>query len=134
MPEGSESADKTQEEGLQAPPAREPGPRPLFIWPNSDSIIREVLLAAQEKASEKLGLDRRNLGYEPLISDDTATALAPELEGAVAEAVKMYDLPDRLLSFFDEEVRVTAKQVMDTMPVQEFNRLVEAVSERLQEQ
>ena len=135
MSEESTTADVPEDS--QQVPEREikpAEPQPMFPWPNSESIIREVLMIAQDQASEKLKLEYRDRGDDPLLSRDKAAALVPELEDTVSQAVRMYDFPDYLLSFLDEEVMETTKRVIGTIPTQEFNRLVEAASERLQEE
>ena len=137
MPEGSKNTDQTQEEGLQPQPAQKTKlkrRRPLFSWPNSHSIMRKVLMTAQDNAAEKMGIKLRDPGDDPVISKDTAAALVPELEDTVAQAIDMYDCPDYLLSFLDEEIGEMANRVIGTMAPQEFNRLVQAASERLQEE
>ena len=136
MSEGSTAAN-AQEEDVQQVPGKDTKPtepEPLFSWPNSHSIMRKVLITAQDNAAEKMGIELRDPGDDPVISKDTAAALVPELEDTVAQAIDMYDCPDYLLSFLDEEIGEMANRVIGTMAPQEFNRLVQAASERLQEE
>ena len=135
MSEESTTAD-VQEDSQQVPQeeAKSTEPQPMFRWPNSESIMRRVLLAAQDQASEKLELEYSHSGDDPLLSREKAAALLPELEDTVLQAVEMYDSPNYLLYLLDEEARETTRRVIGTIPPHEFNRLVEAACERLQEE
>lgn len=135
MSEGSTAANA--QEDVQQVPGKDTKPtelKPLFSWPNSHSIMRRVLVATQDNAAEKMGIELRDPGDDPIISEETAAALVPELEDTVAQAIDMYNCPDHLLSFLDEEIGEMANRVIGAMSPEEFNRLVQAASEQLQEE
>ncbi len=107
-------------------PAEEP--RPLLDWPNSESIRKELLLMAEEQAAERLGLEPRNPGHDPMVSDKAASTLAPNLDGTVAQAIELHDMPGPLLTLLDEEVRETAKRVKGALRPEQFEQLVLAAA------
>ena len=107
-------------------------PRPLLDWPNPESIRREVLLMAEEQAAEKLGLEPRSPGHAPMVSDKAASTLAPNLDGTVAQAIELHDMPGPLLTLLDEEVRETAKRVRSALRPEQFEQLVLAAARQLQ--
>ena len=107
---------------------------PMFPhWPGTHAVWCEVMWKAEEEAADRLGVTatNRDRADHPNLSLQESFLAAHGLNNALTEAVKGYDIPDKLLCLLDNEVASTAEQALRDLPDGQFEQLIQAAMKKM---
>ena len=101
---------------------------PLLDWPNSNSILEEIL----ERLWEMIGhddcywLDKQS---EPPISQQEAFLAAPALKEIIANLMKNYRPPNSLLDRLEDEEGNIAEEAVQNLPAEQAAKLGQTLNQ-----
>ena len=116
----------------------EPEEKPIHQWPDSLTIHHLLTELATGQAAEEMERENPDFRFRASMYDHSpdlgkSLRLAPGIDAAVAEAVRVYQPSDTLYEVLDQEMRELAETARDLLPGEQWDRLRNAAKEDLQQ-